>query len=60
MAHVDDPLHHLNRAFDYYITGRFAALNNLQVAPNRSTMRSKCLLSLSCSDAFQTIASQAK
>ena len=34
MARVDDPHHYLDRAFEYYVTGRFAALNNLQVAPN--------------------------
>jgi hypothetical protein len=34
MARVDDPFHYLDRAFEYYVTGRFAALNNLQVAPN--------------------------
>jgi hypothetical protein len=34
MARVDDPHHYLDRAFEYYVAGRFAALNNLQVAPN--------------------------
>jgi len=34
MARVDDPFHYLDRAFEYYMTGRFAALNNLLVAPN--------------------------
>jgi hypothetical protein len=34
MAHIDDPYHYLDRAFEYYVTGRFAALNNLKVAPN--------------------------
>jgi hypothetical protein len=34
MARVDDPYHYLDRAFEYYVTGRFAALNNLKVAPN--------------------------
>jgi len=34
MARVDDPHHYLDRAFEYYVTGRFAALNNLRVAPN--------------------------
>jgi hypothetical protein len=34
MARVDDPSHYLDRAFEYYVTGRFAALNNLKVAPN--------------------------
>jgi hypothetical protein len=34
MARVDDPYHLLDRAVEYYVTGRFAALNNLQVAPN--------------------------
>jgi hypothetical protein len=34
MARIDDPYHFLDRAFEYYITGRFAALNNLQVAAN--------------------------
>jgi hypothetical protein len=34
MARLDDPYHYLDRAFEYYATGRFAALNNLQVAPN--------------------------
>jgi hypothetical protein len=34
MPRVDDPFHYLDRAFEYYITGRFAALNNLLVAPN--------------------------
>jgi hypothetical protein len=34
MARVEDPHHFLNRAFEYYVTGRFASLNNLQVAPN--------------------------
>jgi hypothetical protein len=34
MARVDDPHHYLDRAFEYYVTGRFAALNNLQAAPN--------------------------
>jgi hypothetical protein len=34
MARVDDPSHYLDRAFEYYVTGRFAALNNLRVAPN--------------------------
>jgi hypothetical protein len=34
MARVDDPYHYLDRAFEYYIAGRFVALNNLQVAPN--------------------------
>ena len=34
MARVDDPFHYLDRAFEYYMTGRFAALNSLLVAPN--------------------------
>jgi len=34
MARIDDPFHYLDRAFEYYVSGRFAALNNLQVAPN--------------------------
>jgi len=34
MARVEDPYHFLNRAVEYYIAGRFASLNNLQVAPN--------------------------
>jgi hypothetical protein len=34
MARLDDPFHYLDRAFEYYITGRFAALNNLLGAPN--------------------------
>jgi len=34
MARVDNPHHYLDRAFEYYIAGRFAALNNLQVAAN--------------------------
>jgi hypothetical protein len=34
MTRVDDPHHLLNRAVEYYVIGRFAALNNLQVAPN--------------------------
>jgi hypothetical protein len=34
MARVDDPYHFLDRAVEYYVTARFAALNNLQVAPN--------------------------
>jgi hypothetical protein len=34
MARVDDPYPFLDRAVEYYVTGRFAALNNLQVAPN--------------------------
>ena len=34
MARVDDPHHFLDRAFEYYLSGRFAALNNLKVAPN--------------------------
>jgi hypothetical protein len=34
MARVDDPYQFLDRAFEYYLTGRFAALNNLKVAPN--------------------------
>jgi hypothetical protein len=34
MARVDDPYHFLDRAFEYYVTGRFAALNNFRVAPN--------------------------
>jgi len=34
MARLDDPFHYLDRAFEYYITGRFAALNNLLIAPN--------------------------
>jgi hypothetical protein len=34
MAHVDRPYHFLDRAFEYYVAGRFAALNTLQVAPN--------------------------
>jgi hypothetical protein len=32
--HVEDPDHFRDRAFEYYVTGRFALLNNLQVAPN--------------------------
>jgi hypothetical protein len=32
--HSYDPHHFLDRAFEYYVTGRFAALNNLQIAPN--------------------------
>jgi hypothetical protein len=34
MARIDDPYHYLDRAFEYYVSGRFAALNNLQVASN--------------------------
>jgi hypothetical protein len=34
MARIDDPFHYLERGFEYYVSGRFAALNNLQVAPN--------------------------
>jgi hypothetical protein len=34
MARVDDPFQYLDRAFEYYVTGRFAALNNLKIAPN--------------------------
>ena len=34
MARLDDRYHFLDRAFEYYLTGRFAALNNLQVAGN--------------------------
>jgi hypothetical protein len=34
MVRVYDPNHFLDRAVEYYMTGRFAALNNLQVAPN--------------------------
>jgi hypothetical protein len=34
MTRVYDPYHFLDRAVEYYVTGRFAALNNLQVAPN--------------------------
>src|ERR1044072_6705792 len=34
MARVDDPYHLLDRAVEYYVTGRFAALNNLQIAAN--------------------------
>ncbi len=34
MARVEDPYHFLNRAVEYYVIGRFAALNNLLVAPN--------------------------
>jgi hypothetical protein len=60
MARVDDPYHLLDRAVEYYVTGRFAALNNLQVAPNPFTVRSKCLRSSSCSEAFETITSRWK
>ena len=34
MARVDDPYHYLDRAFEYYMIGRFAALNNMKVAGN--------------------------
>lgn len=34
MARIDDPFHYLERGFEYYVSGRFAALNSLQVAPN--------------------------
>ena len=34
MARVDDPYHLLDRAVEYYVAGRFAALNNLQIAAN--------------------------
>jgi hypothetical protein len=60
MARVDDPFHYLDRAFEYYMTGRFAALNNLWLHRISFTMRSKCSLSFSCSDVFQTIVSWSK
>jgi hypothetical protein len=34
MPRVEDPHHFLDRAFEYYLSGRFAALNNLKIAPN--------------------------
>ena len=34
MARTEDPSHFRDLAFGYYITGRFAALNQLNVAPN--------------------------
>jgi hypothetical protein len=34
MARIEDPYHFLDLAFGYYMTGRFAAINQLNVAPN--------------------------
>jgi len=34
MARIEDPYHFLDLAFGYYITGRFAAINQLNIAPN--------------------------
>lgn len=34
MARIEDPYHFLDPAFEYYMTGRFAAINQLNIAPN--------------------------
>jgi hypothetical protein len=34
MARIEDPYHFLDLAFGYYMTGRFAAINQLNIAPN--------------------------
>ena len=31
---VDDPMQFLNLSFEYYLSGRFAAINRLRIAPN--------------------------
>jgi hypothetical protein len=34
MARVEEPRHYLDMAFGYYVSGRFALLNNIMIAPN--------------------------
>jgi len=34
MTRIEDPYHFLDLAFGYYLTGRFAAINQLNIAPN--------------------------
>jgi hypothetical protein len=34
MARLEDPYHFLDLTFEYYMTGRFAAINQLNIAPN--------------------------
>jgi hypothetical protein len=34
MPRIDDPYHFLDLSLSYYLTGRFAALNHLEMAPN--------------------------
>ena len=34
MARAEDPYHFLDLAFGYYMTGRFAVINRLDIAPN--------------------------
>src|SRR5215470_15850476 len=34
MTRIEDPYHFLDLAFGYYISGRFAAINQLNIAPN--------------------------
>jgi hypothetical protein len=35
MARIEDPYHFLDLGFGYYMTSRFAAINQLNIAPNR-------------------------
>jgi hypothetical protein len=41
MTRIEDPYHFLDLAFGYYITSRFAAINQLNIAPNLMASRDR-------------------